>query len=435
MNRILQAALAVSLLGGSSALAQSDPPSPVHRELSDREPAAPSAGERNNLAVVGEETVSPDLSEEAAPRRSEPAAGMAAANRRDSADGESFAGLPGIDQLADKKFSSVDGSTFALAPVEGGLRREIVAPDGAVKRTLFVFLNDKMGAVYEGDDSSSVVGVFRITGTGVAADYADGRSETLMLNGAGGVSMRLNAPTGAATCMAWYPEGHRFSTQERKAALAEYADRIGLHAPSGRNSGAAAKSSCVLAAAWTAPVPRLRAPAPKPHSRGHANAAAPSAATANLTALSAPDPNEPIVVRTSQVHLIDADANAPEETPDPKATASNEPAATGANASACLSVESDGRHWGFRNRCAYDVQFAYCLMNAADPLTSCREAAVSGSVAANGFGTLIVDQGLHDTNADHDFRWIACGGGAGEVVAHLDRSDPPAGRCLRPGAS
>jgi len=81
------------------------------------------------------------------------------------------------------------------------------------------------------------------------------------------------------------------------------------------------------------------------------------------------------------------------------------------------------------------VQFAYCLMGAADSLTSCGAAAVSGSVAANGFGALIADQGIKETNADHDFRWVACGGGAGEVVVHLDRSDPPAGRCLRPGAS
>ena len=81
------------------------------------------------------------------------------------------------------------------------------------------------------------------------------------------------------------------------------------------------------------------------------------------------------------------------------------------------------------------MQFAYCLMNASDPSTSCGEGAVSGSVAANGVGALIADQSLGETNADHDFRWVACGGGAGEVVVHLDRIDPPEGRCVRPGAS
>jgi hypothetical protein len=160
----------------------------------------------------------------------------------------------------------------------------------------------------------------------------------------------------------------------------------------------------------------------------------------SLVAPSALDPGKPIVVPTSQVHAIDGDVPLPAETADQRTTASNQPAPVAggtseASASACLNVESDGRHWGFRNRCTFDVQFAYCLMNAGDPLTSCGEATVSGSVAASGFGSLIADQGLHETDADHDFRWVACGGGAGEVVAHLDRSNPPAGRCVRPRAS
>ena len=362
----------------------------------------------------------------------------AAANGQDAADGGSLVVSPSIDQLADKKFSAIDGSTFSLTPTEGGLRREIGAPDGSVKTTVFEFLNDKLGAVHEGGDSSPVVGVFRVTDTGITADYADGRSETLVLNAAGGVSMLQKPPAGAANCMSWYPAGHSFSMLERKAALAEYAGRIGLNEPRVGRSGAVVKPSCVLPAAEVVQVPRVRTPAQKNHSRRHAGAAEPSAMAASLTAPSAPGPNEPIIVRNSQVHLIDADAAAPVKTPDPGTTASNEPAAAGtdeANASACLTVESDGQHWGFRNRCAYDVQFAYCLMNTSDPLTSCRGATVSGSVAANGFGALIADQGLHEVDADHDFRWVACGGGAGEVVVHLDRSDPPAGRCIRPGAS
>jgi len=116
--------------------------------------------------------------------------------------------------------------------------------------------------------------------------------------------------------------------------------------------------------------------------------------------------------------------------PQPVTPATNE-----ASASACLKVESDGRHWGFRNQCAFDVQFSYCLMGAGDRLTSCSGAPVAGSVAANSFGSLIADQSLRDSNADHDFRWVACSGGAGEVIAHLERSDPPAGRCVRIEAS
>ena len=345
-----------------------------------------------------------------------------------------------IDQFSDKKLSAVDGSTFVLTPTEGGLKREIVAPDGAVKKTLFEFLSDKLGSVHEGDDGGAVAGVFRVTATGVAVDYADGRSESLILNRAGGVSMILKTPTGAAACMAWYPEGHRFSIEERRAAVAAYAGRIGLHEPRGRKSGAAAKPSCDLPAAELAPVTRARAQAPKPHSRRHANAGAQAVMVSSLVAPSALDPGKPIVVPTSQVHAIDGDVPLPAETADQRTTASNQPAPVAggtseASASACLNVESDGRHWGFRNRCTFDVQFAYCLMNAGDPLTSCGEATVSGSVAASGFGSLIADQGLHETDADHDFRWVACGGGAGEVVAHLDRSNPPAGRCVRPRAS
>ena len=52
-------------------------------------------------------------------------------------------------------------------------------------------------------------------------------------------------------------------------------------------------------------------------------------------------------------------------------------------------------------------------------------------MAAGSFGALLADKSFSETDADHAFRWLACGGGAGEVVARLDRADPPAGRCLR----
>ncbi len=366
-------------------------------------------------------------------------------NEQDAADGEASVLPSNIAELAGKKLSAVDGSTLALTPTEGGLAREIVAPGGAVKKTVFMFLNDKLGTVYEGSDSSNAAGVFRITDTGVATDYADGRLETLRLSGSGGVLMTLSVPAGETSCTVWYPEGHRFSAEERKAALAEYANRLGLDKPRRKMSRLPVKSSCLLAAAKLAPVPRAGGLAATSRFPARGKTAAPTALAARLAAAPARDPRLPIVVPTSKVHLIDADALAPVQTPDSKTLASNEPAsvaggsnvpsATMVSASACLSVESDGRHWDFRNRCAYDVQFAYCLMNGSDPLTACGEGAVSGSVAANGIGALIADQGLKDTDTDHDFRWVACGGGAGEVVVHLDRIDPPAGRCVRPGAS
>ena len=107
------------------------------------------------------------------------------------------------------------------------------------------------------------------------------------------------------------------------------------------------------------------------------------------------------------------------------------------DASHCLKVDSDGSHWGFRNGCDFAVQFAYCMAGGADSLTACGDqdaviTSVSGSVAANSFGALMADNSLQEKDAAHNFRWIACGGGAGEVVAHLDHSEPPAGAANAP---
>jgi hypothetical protein len=77
------------------------------------------------------------------------------------------------------------------------------------------------------------------------------------------------------------------------------------------------------------------------------------------------------------------------------------------------------------------VQFAYCEMSDADPLTSCRRTRVSGSVAANGFRALVNTGSLSLQGVGHEFRWMACDGGAGEVVPHLHSMDLPSRRCLR----
>jgi hypothetical protein len=101
------------------------------------------------------------------------------------------------------------------------------------------------------------------------------------------------------------------------------------------------------------------------------------------------------------------------------------------DASHCLKVESDGAHWGFRNACSFDVQFAYCLAAGGDNLTACEAGGAMGSVSSDSFGALLADKSFSEADAEHDFRWLACDGGAGEVVAHLDRFDPPSGRCVR----
>ena len=103
------------------------------------------------------------------------------------------------------------------------------------------------------------------------------------------------------------------------------------------------------------------------------------------------------------------------------------------SASDCLLVESDGTHWGFRNRCPADIQFSYCLLNSSDRLTSCSVGAVAGSVSGNGFSALVADSSIKDPRANRAFRWVGCVGGAGEVSPRLDRIDPPMGRCLHSG--
>ena len=127
---------------------------------------------------------------------------------------------------------------------------------------------------------------------------------------------------------------------------------------------------------------------------------------------------------------------APADAHAPQVLASANPPQGGAapdqrGASSCLSVESDGSHWGFRNHCAYPVQFAYCLMSGGDRVASCSDSPLTGGIAGNGFGALVADESLKETDAAHDFRWVACQGAAGEVIPRLDQMNPPTGRCVR----
>jgi hypothetical protein len=361
-----------------------------------------------------------------------------------SNDGAPHAQPAAIAGLSGKKLLAIDGSSLTLTTNEDGIAREIVAPNGTMKKNEFAFLSDRVGSVSDGDDSDKVVGVFRLTAKGIVTDYSDGRSEVLYPNTEGGVSMLLNAPSGEAFCMAWYPEGHRFSLDERKAALAQYATKLGLDLPQPHKGiKPALKPSCGTPAADAASAPPPLAPThgadavpkltPIPKPERHASAVRALAHPASVTPASFAAPAGPTEVRTATIHTIDADAH--DVTPGHEVASFEPHNVPSVSASACLSVESDGQHWSFRNHCGYDVQFAYCLMNASDPLASCDKGSISGSVAPNGSSALIADKSLSETNADHDFRWVACGGGAGEVVVHLDKSDPPTGRCVKRDAS
>jgi hypothetical protein len=107
----------------------------------------------------------------------------------------------------------------------------------------------------------------------------------------------------------------------------------------------------------------------------------------------------------------------------------------GHGASGCLSVDNDGSDFGFRNQCGFSVEFSYCLEKADDPALTCDAGSRAGNVAANSFAPLVRGANIKAEDAEHDVRWVGCTGAQGEVVAHLDKTDPPAGRCVRTQAS
>jgi hypothetical protein len=380
------------------------------------------------------------------------------------------AASPSLDSIIGKKLVSIDGSLITLSASEGVLAREIVSANGAIQKSNFRFINDRLGTVSDARDNAKVVGVFRTGQSDINIQYADGTIETLLATTSGGISLETKASAGAAYCTTWYPEGHVFSMDERKAALAQYASRLGLgdngdKAPAshGCNTAAptppadtsakkidppkadAAKPAVLASAAGAGAAAAAAVKAAPKVADVAATAVAPKLADAAATAVAAKTTDvaasaaaKAIEVRTSEVHAIDAVAatgekpDAKTDAPAPQKLASLEqPAAeTPKGASGCLSVESDGSHWGFKNKCGYTVQFAYCLMGTS-ALASCKDGAVVGSVAGSGFGALVTDESLKETDVAHDFRWVACQGGAGEVIPHLDETNPPSGRCVR----
>jgi len=331
-----------------------------------------------------------------------------------------FAGVSG------KTLTGVDGSRIALTLIDGGIERQITDTGAQPKKTTFTFMNDRLGTVVEdGGDAAgaNVTGFFRLTDTGVEVRYADGRGEMLTATQDGGVLMQRMGVSGENSCRSWYPDGHVFSEADKKQALAEYASRLGL--------GPAPVAGCEGA---PGPVAMLRPSDSK--TKDHAVKVKPVSLTAPAR-LSAPtkiDVLSPVTVRHSEVHTIDT-ATPPvvmARLPEPQVALPSGQR----DAAACLKVESDGSHWSFRNACGYSVQFSYCLWHGSEPLAACAGDgadlhAISGSVAANGLATLTTDTSFSEKDGEHNFRWVACDGGAGEVVAHLDRADPPSGRCER----
>ena len=367
-----------------------------------------------------------------------------------------------LDTVFGKKLTGIDGTMIELSSAKGSLSREISSPNGALQRLNFAFINDRLGTVSDTKDGSSVTGLFRATEQEILIHYADGSVELLRTNASGGLSIETKTTKGAFSCKAFYPEGHVFSLDERKAALAEFAGQLGL-ADLATNSAAAGKIPCGTGVEGRLPS-SPRGPAAAAEGPGtplsQAQATGPEAAPAPAIALlpagsTLLNGNSPVVSAAGvplpqlpppggtpgsrpavqTINVPPSQIQALDKMPDSGMSLPLEPSSTDEaaemGASSCLSVESDGLHWGFRNRCGYDVQFSYCTMDGRNPLTGCRERAVGGSVAPNGFGVLVEDENLKAVNANHDFRWVACKGGAGEVVARLDQVAPPSGRCIR----
>jgi hypothetical protein len=336
--------------------------------------------------------------------------------------------------VSGKTLVGVDGSSIALNLIEGGMELQQVPAEGSPRKTTFTFMTDRMGTVVEDSGSqnagSSVTGFFRLTGKGVEVRYADGRSAMLTASADGGVQMALDGD-GGPSCRAWYPQGHAFSNSDKKIALNAYANKLGLPiAASDVGNGCSAASQTVTAT----DVPPAITPAPAPRPERHSEAKRPARMAKASYRIGDYQPNAETVVKNSEVHAIDALPASPKAILAAAPVMAAKPGKD--NASQCLKVDSDGSHWGFRNVCDFAVQFAYCMADGSNSLTACGGnnsviTSATGSVAANGFGALMPDNSLQDKDAAHNFRWIACGGGSGEVVAHLDHFEPPAGRCER----
>ena len=150
--------------------------------------------------------------------------GVSAYAQSDSVQGGDPMTNPGVAKIAGKKFIAADGTALTVLAFPGGLAREIDYPGGAVRVKVFALQGANSGSVADESENSGAAGSFQLTDTGITTDYNDGSSEVLVANNAGGVSLVANAPSGESVCTAWYPEGHRFSAQERQAELIRVSD-------------------------------------------------------------------------------------------------------------------------------------------------------------------------------------------------------------------
>ncbi len=153
-----------------------------------------------------------------------------------------------LEAVFGKMLISIDGSTIEITAAEGRISREIVAPNGAVQRSNLVFINARLGTVADARDAARVTGVFRASDQEILIQYGDGSSEIVQPNAEGGITIETHSPKSPTYCTSWYPEGHVFSLDDRKTALLQYANRLGLGVSTEKAAGIPARSGCGSAA-------------------------------------------------------------------------------------------------------------------------------------------------------------------------------------------
>ena len=329
-----------------------------------------------------------------------------------------------LDGFSGQRLIAADGTAMSVSTSTYGM--VLTAPSGsAVTSGYLTFLNNSQGLVSEDARAEKISGLFQFSDAALSIDYAAGGTAVLSRANNGGLAIATSSGP-ASTCSIWYPEGHVFSTAEREAAVAAYASRLGVHAA--LNTATSCGGTPTMQANNSS---ETRSVAPTRAVRSHHAAAGKTAMSGSPAEISA----EPVIVRASDVHLIDGTFPdpAPEAQPALSFGAADKPVASPGSPSQCLSVEAEGADIGFRNHCGFEVQFAYCVVDAADPVRLCGSGAPVGQVMANGFGPLFAERDPKDP--EHEFRWIACGGAHGDVMPRLVQTNPPAGQCLRMRAS
>jgi len=97
-----------------------------------------------------------------------------------------------LEALFGKTLISIDGSTIEIIASEGRFSREIVAASGAVQRSNFVFINQRLGTVADARDAQRVMGVFRASSEEILIQYGDGSTEIVRANSESGLTIETS---------------------------------------------------------------------------------------------------------------------------------------------------------------------------------------------------------------------------------------------------